>query len=277
MKQSEDTSTAATDVDGLEGPVKGSGAKPAAKGGVQSVERAFELLGLIADSGGRATLSELADRAGLPMPTIHRLLRTLVGLGYVRQLPDRGYALGLALVRLGDQAGRQVGDTVRPQLRSLVAALGETANVAVLDGDMVVYIAQVPSPHSMRMFTEVGRRAHTSATGVGKAILAGLADDRVRQIVQSSGMPTPTPNSIGDLSALEAELAAIRDRGYAVDEEEQELGVRCLAVEVPGAPMPMAISVSGPTSRVGKEFADRAVPLLQSAAQDVTAAVSKAS
>lgn len=248
--------------------------KPA-KGGVQSVERAFGLLGLIADAGGRATLSELAERAGLPMPTIHRLLRTLVGMGYVRQLQDRGYALGPSLIRLGDLAGRQLGDVVRPQLRHLVAELGETANVAVLDGDMVVYISQVPSPHSMRMFTEVGRRAHPSATGVGKAILAGLDPERARQIVTSSGMPTPTPKSIGDLPSLEAELDRIRERGYSVDEEEQELGVRCFAVEVAGAPTPMAISVSGPTTRVDEDFAGRAVPLLQAAAREIVEELSR--
>lgn len=245
-------------------------AKPV-KGGVQSVERAFALLSLIADAGGRATLSELGERADLPMPTIHRLLRTLVSLGYVRQLQDRGYALGPSLMRLGDLAGRQLGDIVRPHLRSLVSALGETANVAVLDGDMAVYVSQVPSMHSMRMFTEVGRRVHPSATGVGKAILAGLEGDRMRAIVQSSGMPTPTPKSIGDLAALEAEVERIHERGYAVDEEEQELGVRCFAVEVVGAPTPMAVSVSGPVSRVDEDFASRAVPLLQSAAKKIVA------
>src|SRR5699024_7765310 len=113
----------------------------------------------------------------------------LAGLGYVRQLQDRGYTLGPGLIRLGDLAGRQIGDVSQPQLRSLVEDLGETANVAVLDKDMVVYVSQVPSSHSMRMFTEVGRRAHPSATGVGKAILAGLDEDRVRQVVASSGMP----------------------------------------------------------------------------------------
>src|SRR5699024_6220351 len=139
--------------------------------GVQSVERAFVLLGRIADAGGRATLSELAERAELPMPTIHRLLSTIVNWGCARQRADRGDALGPTVMRAGDLAVRQLGDRVRPHLRSLVSALGERANVAVLDGDMMVYVAQVPSKHAMRMFTEVGRRVHPSATGVGKAVL----------------------------------------------------------------------------------------------------------
>src|SRR5699024_12582003 len=149
----------------------------------------------IADAGGQATLSELAERADLPMPTIHRLLRTLVNLGCARQLQDRGYALGPTLMRLGELAGRQIGDIVRPHLQKLVGELGETANIAVLDGDMMVYSAQVPSQHSMRMFTEVGRRVHPSATGVGKAVLPSLKQERIAQIVQSSGMPELTPKT----------------------------------------------------------------------------------
>lgn len=240
-----------------------------ARGGVQSVERAFDLLNLIADAGGHTTLSGLGAAVDLPMPTIHRLLKTLVGLGAVRQLPDRGYALGPGLIRLGNLAGEQLGAIARPYLRTLVQNLRESANVAVLDGDMVVYADQVPSQQQMRMFTEVGRRTHTHDTGVGKAILAGLPAEQVRRIVATAGMPTPTSHSIGTVEALEAELERIRQQGYAVDEQEQELGVRCFAVAVPEAPTPMAISVSGPTSRVDQKFADRAVPLLQAAAAKI--------
>src|SRR3954447_15740522 len=146
-------------------------------GGVQSVERVFELLELITDAGGDVTLSELSSSTDLPLPTIHRLLRTLVSLGYIRQLPNRRYALGPRLIRLGEGANKQLGALAQPQLKILVDRLGEIANMAVLDSDMVIYVSQVPSLHSMRMFTEVGRRAHTHATGVGKAILAQLDDD----------------------------------------------------------------------------------------------------
>lgn len=237
-----------------------------APGGVQSVERVFELLELITDAGGDVTLSELSSSTDLPLPTIHRLLRTLVTLGYIRQLPSRRYALGPRLIRLGEGANQQLGALARPQLKSLVDRLGETSNMAVLDSDMVIYVAQVPSLHSMRVFTEVGRRAHTHATGVGKAILAQLDDEAVRGIVSRSGMPTPTPKSIAGVEALLADLELVRERGYAIDEEEQEIGVRCLAMAVPGAPTPSAISVSGPVSRVDATFAEKAVPLLREAA-----------
>lgn len=239
--------------------------------GVQSVERVFELLELITDAGGEVTLSELASSTDLPLPTIHRLLRTLVAKGYARQLPNRRYALGARLIRLGEGANKQLGVLARPQLKSLVDQLGETANMAMLDSDMVVYIAQVPSPHSMRMFTEVGRRAHMHDTGVGKAILAQLSNDVVRGIVERAGMPTHTTRSVSNVEELLVDLERIRDRGYSIDEQEQELGVRCFAIAVPDSPTPTAISVSGPVSRVDEKFSARAVPILQ----DVALAISK--
>lgn len=239
--------------------------------GVQSVERVFELLELVTDAGGDVTLSELASSTDLPLPTIHRLLRTLVSLGYARQLPNRRYALGPRLIRIGEGASRQFGALARPQLKSLVDSLGESANMAVLDGNMIVYVAQVPSLHSMRMFTEVGRRAHTHDTGVGKAILAQLPDDTVRGIVTRAGMPTPTEHSIGDVDELLAELDRIRERGYAIDDQEQEIGVRCFSMAVPDAPTPTAVSVSGPISRVDEAFGERAVPMLRKAAEAISA------
>lgn len=240
-------------------------------GGVRSVERVFDLLSIITASGGESSLSELASRAELPLPTIHRLLRTLTPLGYVRQLPNRSYALGPGLIRLGNAAGLQLGTYAQPVLQGLVDELGESANMAMLDGQMVIYVGQAQSSHSMRMFTEVGRRAHMHDTGVGKAILAALPEQQVLSIVTSMGMPTPTVKSHGTVESLLADLEVIRERGYAVDDEEQEIGVRCFSMVLPNAPTPTAISVSGPTTRVDWGFGERAVPLLRDAAQRLSA------
>ena len=244
-----------------------------ATGGVQSVERVFDLLEIMADLGGAAALSDLAARSDLPLPTIHRLLRTLLTKGYARQLPDRKYALGPRLIPLGEAAGQQLGANAGRELAWLVGETSETANMAVLDGDYVLYVAQAPSPHAMRMFTEVGRRANLHCTGVGKAILSQLDDDAVRDIVGRVGMPTPTKYSIGDLDALLADLEAIRERGYSIDDGEQELGVRCFAVPLPGFPTPAAISISGPDARVTLDVAETAVPLLHASAGRISASV----
>ena len=233
---------------------------------VRSLERAFELLEHLADAGGEMALSELTEVSGLPMPTIYRLMRTLVNRGYVRQEPSKRYALGPRLIRLGESAGRLLGSWARPALARLVDEVGETANMAVLEGDEAVYVAQVPSRHSMRMFTEVGRRVQPHCTGVGKALLAQLPEARVREILERTGMRAQTPNTLTDPEALLAELERIKEQGYAVDDEEQEIGVRCVAVPLRGAPALTALSVSGPSARMTAETVREVVPVMREVA-----------
>ncbi|WP_344236712.1 IclR family transcriptional regulator [Actinocorallia libanotica] len=233
---------------------------------VRSLERAFELLEHLADAGGEMALSDLTEKAGLPMPTVYRLVQTMVAQGYVRQEASRRYSLGPRLIRLGESASRLLGAWARPALADLVDRLGETANMAVLEGDEAVYVAQVPSRHSMRMFTEVGRRVLPHCTGVGKALLAQLPEDDVRALLARTGMPSHTPHTRTDPDVLLAELAAIREQGYAMDDEEQELGVRCVAVPLPGAPALAALSVSGPSGRMTPEAIETVVPVMRNAA-----------
>jgi len=242
-------------------------------GGVQSLERAFDLLERMADTGGEVGLSELSTSSGLPLPTIHRLMRTLVDCGYVRQQPNRRYALGPRLIRLGESASRLLGTWARPFLAELVEATGETANMALLDGDEVVYVAQVPSRHSVRMFTEVGRRVLPHSTGVGKALLAHLPPAEVRALLARTGMPAATEKTITDPDAFLAELDRIRSLGYSIDDNEQEIGVRCLAVSVPDSPTAAAISISGPAGRVTNAATGKIVPVLHEVARHLSTAL----
>jgi IclR family acetate operon transcriptional repressor len=242
-------------------------------GGVQSVERAFDLLELLADAGGTLGLTELASESGLPLPTIHRLIRTLVNRGYVRQEASRRYTLGSRLIRLGEMSGQLLGAWLVPNLAELVRLTGETANLAMLDGDDVVYVAQAPSPHQMRMFTEPGRRVHAHCTAVGKALLARLPGEQVGTTLRRSGMPSLTPNTITDPDAMMTHLALIRDLGYAVDEGEQEIGVRCVAVAIPDAPAGLAISTSGPQARMTDEAIANMVPAMRRIADEISHAI----
>lgn len=243
-----------------------AGKEENAPSGVQSVSRAFHLLELITAAGGEMTITELAERSGLPLPTIHRIIRTLTSSGYVLQRPSRRYVLGPRLIGLGETAARMLGALARPRLADLVEAVGETANMAVLDGDMAVYVAQVPSKHSMRMFTEVGRRVDLHCTGVGKALLAQLPEDAALKLLKQTGMPARTARSITDPDELMKALARARDVGYVIDDGEQEIGVRCLAAPIPGAPSPTTISVSGPEARLTTENLENVVPHLLDAA-----------
>jgi IclR family transcriptional regulator, acetate operon repressor len=233
---------------------------------VQSVERAFALLEAIARAGRPLGVSELSTLGGLSPGTTHRLLRTLVDLGYVRQERARSYALGAGFIRLGEQAAAGLGSWTRPLLEEVAAELGESVNLAALEGDHVVYLAHVPSPRSMRMFTEVGSRVPVHSTGVGKAMLAQLDRGTVEAIVTRTGMAAATERTLTEFWDLDAELDLVEDRGYALDEQEQEDGVRCVAVAVPGGGTHLAVSVSGPVSRMTRELVLRAVELLRAVA-----------
>lgn len=237
---------------------------------VQSVDRAFSLLEHLADGGGSLTLSELAARSALPMPTIHRLMRSLVHQGYVRQEPSRRYAMGPRMIRLGDSASRMLGSWAAPRLEALVNQFGETTNVAMRDGDHAVYVAQVPSPRSMRMFTEVGHAVMLHCTGVGKAILSMLPDEEVTAVVRRTGMPARTEQTITQPDALLTALAEVRSRGYALDDGEQEPGVRCVAVPMRGLPFAAALSVSGPSSRVTVPQTAVMAPVMQGTAEQLS-------
>ncbi|HEY5429607.1 MAG TPA: IclR family transcriptional regulator [Solirubrobacteraceae bacterium] len=239
---------------------------------MQSLTRAFAILEAMADAGGEIGLSQLAIEAQLPPATIHRLIRTLVDLGYARQEPSRQYSLGPRLMRLVDTSTKRLATLAHPYMSDVVAALGETLNLAVLDGEEIVYVAQVQaSQNFMRMFTEVGRRVKPHATAVGKAILATKPDDEVRELLKRTGMPRRTARTLTTPKLLFADLERVRERGYALDDGEQELGVRCIALAVPGAPRPMALSMSGPLTRMSDDVIDKAAPILREAAGKISA------
>jgi IclR family acetate operon transcriptional repressor len=239
--------------------------------GVQSVDRALGLLSRLAESGEAQGVSQLAASTGLPPGTVHRLLASLLASGYVRRENTR-YAVGMAAVRLADAGRQALSRRARPLLQRLAEQSRETANLAVMEGDEVVYVDQVASPERLRMFAAVGRRVPPHSTAVGKAILATEDEQRVRDLVDSTGLPTRTPRTITTLEDLLLALAKTREQGYAVDDEEEELGVRCVAVAVrdpaSGAPV-AALSLSGPRERVSIEAASALAVMLTSAAVEL--------
>jgi IclR family acetate operon transcriptional repressor len=226
---------------------------------VQSVDRALDLLETMAEQGRPVGVADLVELTGLPQGTVHRLLQGLHLRGYVRRDSSRKYSLGTAAVRLADAAQRSLTRSARPHLAELVGLSGETANLAVLEGDDVVYVAQVPSPHTLRMFAEVGRHVPPHSTAVGKVLLAALPRERAVALLRRTGLDPRTPHTITALDDFLAELDLVAAQGWAADEEEQEVGVRCVAVPVP-APGPAggaagagaavaALSLSGPADR----------------------------
>jgi IclR family acetate operon transcriptional repressor len=225
----------------------------------------------MADNATPIGISQLSAMSGIPLPTVHRLVRTLTDLGYLRQDRSRRYVLSPRLIRLGDSSERTLTLFARPHLTHLVDELGETANLAMLDGDQIVYLTQVPSRYSVRMFTEIGKRVDAHCTAAGKAIMAGLPAGSALRLVKRTGMPSHTANTITDPDRFAAELAVVARQGYAVDEGEQEIGVRCVAVATRDTPVRLAISVSGPTTRMTDELLQRAVALLTDATRELSA------
>lgn len=244
--------------------------KSGQSGGVQSLERAFDLVELIASAPGPIALSRLAELSHLPPPTIHRLVRTLVRRGYIRQTPNRLYVLGPRFMRLGDAARRVVGSWAERHLSDLVDLSGETVHVAVLDYDGALYVAQVPSKHHMRIFTDVGRRVRLHLSAVGKVLLAQMTDQRIREAVDRQGMPAQTPKSITSFDVLQKEIEEVRARGYAIDNGEQEVGMRCIAVPVPGMPTLSALGISSPEQRLPDEAIARILPQLKETAARIS-------
>jgi IclR family acetate operon transcriptional repressor len=241
-----------------------SAAKPRRGGdGVQSVERALELLEALAEPGEAKGVSELARATGLPVATIHRLLATMVAGGYVRQdTRSHKYTLGSHLIRLGEAASRDFAQFARPYLTELMEASGETANLAMFEDGQVAYVAQVASRHHrVRMFTEVGRRVNPHTSGVGKVVLAFCPRPEVEALLARTGLPRRTPRTITDPARFLAELDKVAAQGYAIDSGEEEVGVRCLAVPVFGVGGSVAaMSVSAPEGRLQDRDIERVLP-----------------
>lgn len=237
---------------------------------MQSIDRALDILEALASRRSPTGISELAHQVDLHVSTVHRLLTTLVDRGYVRQDPETSrYHLAARIFSLSNAADMQLDLRLvaHPYLEMLMRKVGETANLVTAGPDHVIYLDQVESMHLVKMFTAPGMRAPLYCTGTGKAILA-FRSPQQQEAVLNGPLPRHTQHTLATRADLERELGAIHARGYAVDNEEMEEGVRCLAVpvfdrrnEVVGA-----LSVSGPTSRMTVERVEGFVPLVRSIA-----------
>src|SRR5207248_5164982 len=224
-------------------------------GGVQSVDRALLIIETLAEDDEGYRLSDLAVRTGLSTSTAHRLLTTLERRRFVQFDRDgskwhvgaQSFVVGSPFVRR-----RNFATQAMPYLRKLRDQTRETANLAVVDDESIIVLTRMESREIMRSLTKVGGRVAMVASGVGKAVLATYSDDDVNAIIRRQGMPRLTEKSIVRPGALFRELETIRRQGYAVDDEEARIGLRCVAAVVySDSSEPLAaISVSGMTSRV---------------------------
>ena len=242
-------------------------------GGVQSLERALDILEVLGRSDGELGISEIGLSVGLANGTVHRLLSTLTRRGYARQVSDsRKYTLGPRAITLASSSRERLGPLARPFLKELMEVSRESANLAALDRNSVVYIEQVPAPRMVRMFTEPGNRVPAHACGTGKVLLAFQPPEALKAMLGRSGLARFTPHTITDMDRFLEELELIRERGYATDYEEIEEGVRCVAAPVSGAEgrVVAAISISGPAGRLEGDRLEEIVPQIKRIAADLS-------
>jgi IclR family transcriptional regulator, acetate operon repressor len=241
--------------------------------GTQAIERALSVLAVLENGPDSATLTELAKGTGLSPSTTHRLARALCEADLMRQDPDtERYGFGRRLVTLGQRAAVALGlGAARATLESLASETGESVNLGILDGDEVLVLLGVSSSQRLRFDQEVGSRIPAYASAMGKVLLANASDpDTV--IAALPRLPKLTGSTITSRAALRAELEAVRDRGWALNDEEREAGVRTVAAPVlDGIGHSIAaIAVQGPTIRMTDDRLDSIAAGVQRAAGDVS-------
>lgn len=228
---------------------------------VTSVDRALTILELLAGKTHGLSTSDLSRRVRIPKSSTSYLLRTLVSRGYVRRDVETGHhTLGIKLLSLGGQAmqGLELRDIAMPHLRHIVERTQLDTHLAILDHGDAVYIERIESPGFIKMATWIGRRMVPHVTGVGKALICCHDRAAVEAIVAIHPLKAITPNTITSISRLMAELAKTRQRGYAIDDEEHEARVRCVAAPIfaAGGEVVAAIGVSGTAG----QLSDDAIP-----------------
>ncbi|MGB9885642.1 MAG: IclR family transcriptional regulator [Moorellales bacterium] len=233
---------------------------------MHSVDNALQILELLAEPDKECTAGELAAQLGLSRTTAFRLLATLELHGFVRQNPASGrYRLGLKLLQLGGVVLKslRLNDEARPILRDLVAQCGETVHLAVLDAGELVFIEKIESPRPFRMGSYVGARMPAYCTATGKLLLAYLPEDELVRYLRTTELKRYTARTITDPRDLALHLATIRAEGIAVDLEESEEGLMCIAAPIwsaSGKRVLAAVSISGPVTRLKprqEELAER--------------------
>ncbi len=221
---------------------------------VQALDRAFAVLDLLGESETPLGLAQVASSLQLHKSTAHRFLMVLERHHMVERTTGGKFRLGLRLFDFGNRAIEQydLRERAQPHLRRLVAETEETAHLCILEQARVIYIDKIEPGRTVRMITRIGSSNPVHCTSVGKAIMAFLPEERVSDIIRRTRFERFTHRTIATAEALRAEIEKTRRRGYAVDDEELEEGLRCIAVPVldaQRAPV-AAVSVSGPSFRV---------------------------
>jgi len=243
---------------------------------IQSVVRALNVLELMAAEESPIGLKEITKKAGLSKPTVFRILSTLKKMDYIEQDPATGhYTLGLRVFEIGSAFINRMSlrSFAMPLIQELVDKCNETVHLAILDKKEIVYIDKIDGTQTIRMMSAVGKRGPLHCTSVGKIIMAYKPMQEVDEILGDSKLVKLTKNSITDKEELKKELAQIKEKGYAVDNEELEIGLKCLGVPIFDYHRDVVggLSVSGPTTRfTTARLKNKLIPLVVETAEKIS-------
>lgn len=234
---------------------------------VKSVDKACQLIEMVSDHPDGIGITELASQAGMYKSTVHRLLTTLLKRGYIEQEETSGkYKLGYTLLDMGMKllASIDLRREALIYLQQLAVESNEVVHLAILDQGEIVYVEKVESQNTIRMHSRVGKRVPVHATGLGKAILAFLSVSEAVAIIDRYGLPALTDHTITDRGTFLKSLERTRANGYAIDVEENQLGISCVAAPIwdNNRRVIAACSVSGPSVRITPERMRELVPIV---------------
>ncbi len=257
---------------------RGAAAKPAADRGaqVQSLVRALTILNRLAEADDGASLTDIAQQVGVPVSTAHRLLTTLQQERYVRFDGERAlWSIGVQVFVVGNSfvRTRNLVQIARPHMRQLMLESGETVNLAVEDKGEAIYLAQIECRQMMRALATPGARVPLHCSGVGKALLAAMPESQRSAILHKHGLPRVSARTLTTPAALREDLTRAAERGYAVDDEEHAVGLRCAAAVIRDevGEAIAAVSLSGPAARISDDRVAVLGDLVRRTAETITA------
>ena len=247
----------------------------ASRKGTGALDKGLNLLARVCDAAEPPRFVDLMREAGMPKATLHRILGALMSHRLVALDPrDQTYIVGLRALEMAQRSweGMDVRRAAAEDIRWLGEKTGDTVHLAVLDGTEVVYIDKVESSQPIRMFSAVGKRGPLYCTGVGKAMIAFLEEGARRKIVESLSMKKFTSNTFTTRPAFLRHLDEIRARGYALDLEEHEVGIRCAAAPIfdHRGEVVAGVSVTAPSFRLTPERLEKVAPSVVLAARGIT-------
>lgn len=246
------------------------------RSGVGVLHKTLDILETLKGGDGGVRLADLARHVEMPKATVYRILMTLETRGYVDRSEDGGYRMAKKFfdLRRDVPIEQLLHQAAQSRMNDLVEATKETVNLGILDAGEVVVINTVESPQAVRMSSKIGNRREVHSTALGKVMLAGMTDNDVLRLVKLKGLPRLTPHTIVTKQALVAEIRRIREQGFAIDNQENEIEGRCIGAPIHGPDNRViaALSISGPVFRMDVARAHALVGKLTEAC----AAISKA-